>query len=114
MRGAKKIDNTLTSRRKFALQITSVGEGGGLVEEHPVGNAIAQSAPHPFRVIGKARSGIAIGPTALIFEGLRQIPMVKRDEWPDPGFQQRVHDAAVIIDAFRVHSSGARRLDSRP
>ena len=91
-----------------------IGEGGGLVEQHPIRNSVAQSAGNEFNVVCKTRARIATGPASGIFEGLRQIPVIECDEWPQTRLQQGIDETAVIIDASGIGCAGSRRLYARP
>src|SRR6266849_5857293 len=72
----QEIGETGATGRVDAPGIAERGEDPRLVEDAPVGNAVAESTAHDVRVFGEARGEVAIGPAAGIFEGLRQIPVV--------------------------------------
>ncbi len=114
MRRAQEIEKAFASGSVRAFEITLVGEGQGFVEEHPIGNAVAQRARDDLYVVGKARSRIAIRPASGIFQSLRQIPVVERDKGTDSGFQQRIDEAAVVVDAFGICQAGPGGLNARP
>ena len=114
MCGAEKAEKAFPSRSVVAFQITLISERQWFVEKDPIGYAISQGSSHLLRIVGKARSRIAIWPAPGIFQNLRQIPMIERDERPDSGFQQGVHEAAVVINAFGIRRASAGGLDARP
>ncbi len=114
MRSAQEVEKAFASGSVRAFEITQVGEGGGFVEQHPIGNAVAESACDSINVVSKARRRIAIGPAAGIFERLRQVPVIEGDEGANSGFQQGIDEAAVVINAFGIGRSGPGGLNARP
>ena len=114
VRGAQEIDQALASRRMHAFQIAKICNGRRLVEQYPIRNAIAQHSDNLFDVVGKTRCRIAIRPSAGIFQGLRQVPVIERDQRTDFRFQKCIDDAAVIIGALGIYRSRSRRLNARP
>src|SRR5579862_8961332 len=93
VRSAKKIENALVSGSVPAFEITAESEYRRLIEEHPVGDTVAQSLRHQLHIIGKARRHVTIRPSAGISESLRQVPVVKRYKRPDMRLKQRIDDA---------------------
>jgi hypothetical protein len=65
-------------------------------------------------IVRKAGGGVAVGPAALVFKGLREIPVEERDKRPHAGAENRVGEALVVIDALLVRGSRPGWLDTRP
>ena len=114
MRSAQEVEEAFAPRSMRAFQITQIDNGGGFVEQHPIGNAVAERARDNVHVVSKTRSRIAIGPAPGIFQGLRQIPVVERYKRADSRFQQGINEAAVVIDAFEIRRAGPGGLNARP
>ena len=114
VRCAEVVENAGAAGSVCAFEIAQVDEGRWFVEQHPVGDAIAQRARHQFDVVGEAGRRIAIGPASGIFERLRQVPVIERDQRADVGFEQGIHETAVVIDAFGIRRTAPVRLNSRP
>lgn len=77
-------------------------------------DAIAERADDDRRVVGKARRGVALGPTAGVLQGLRQVPVVERRERPNAGGERRIDQPFVVVEPLRVGRAAAVRLDPRP
>src|SRR5258708_5048185 len=114
MCGTQKIQHTVAPRCMYAFQIAQVSESGGLIEQHPVGDAVAKRPSHELHIVREAASGIAIGPAPGIFESLRQIPMIKRDEGSNSCLLQGIDQPAVVVHAFSISRAGTRWLNARP
>src|SRR5208282_6588325 len=110
----QEVEEALPSGSVGAFEIAPVGESHELVEQHPVGNTVAQSTRCEFCVIGEARSCVASRPASGIFESLRQIPVVEGDKRTDSGFEQGIDETAVIIDPLGIRWTGAGGLKARP
>ncbi len=107
VRGAEKIQQALVTGCMDAFQVATECEYGRLVEQHPVGDAVAQGAGDDFDIVAETRGSITVRPTTGVFEGLRQVPVIERDEGADFRFEQGVDETAVIVDAF-ASSRGPR------
>lgn len=66
------------------------GDAPGFVESRPQLDTIPQAACHHVGVIGEGLQRVAVGPTTLILQGLRQIPMIEREKRLDIGGQQAI------------------------
>ena len=58
-------------------------------------------------------SGMAIS-NPLLLQGIREVPVVQRDEGLDSPFNQSVDDVIVVVDPCLVDLSFAGWLNSRP
>ena len=88
--------------RMFGGAVAQVGGAPWLVQGGIGLDAVAQAVGHDLGVIGQLVGGVAVQPTVLVAEVLRQIPMVQRDRGLDALGQQCVDHALVIIKAFLV------------
>lgn len=89
-------------------------EDPGFVENAPMRDAVAEGADGDVNVIGEARGEIAMGPAAGFLQFLRKIPMIERAERADFGFEERVGEVLVVVEAFRIGCAGAIGLNARP
>src|SRR6266852_6183377 len=112
--GFHEVSEAFPAGRVDAPGIAERGEDPRLVENAPVGNAVAESTAHDVRVFGKACGEVAIGPAACVFKDLRQIPVIEGDERANLCFEKRVGEAFVVIDAFRIGFAAAAGLNARP
>jgi hypothetical protein len=95
----------------------SVAQPGGaprLVERDPPADRPAQRPGNGPGVLGEAAHGVALRPPALVLKGLRQIPVVEREDRKDAPGAKTVHDPAVEVEALGVGRAFARWLDTRP
>src|SRR5216684_588333 len=65
-------------------------------------------------IIGKRFGGVAGLPSALVLERLRQVPVVEGRKRFDAGFEQRIDQAAVEVEALWIRLTDAVGKDSRP
>ena len=65
-------------------------------------DAVAELVGDEACVIAEAHRRVARFPAAFLVERLRQVPMEERGVRRDVGFEQRVGEAAVIVEAFVV------------
>ena len=65
-------------------------------------HAIAEGARDQVRVVAEPVRGLAIEPAASVFEMLRQVPVVQRDEGLDVPVDQCIEQSPVEIDAVGV------------
>ena len=114
MGGVQRLPRLVAAGRVHAGQIAQDRENPRLVEHHPVFHAIAQPIGDDRGVVGEMLRGVAIRPSARIFERLRQVPMEQRDERPDLAPQQLVDHAAIEVETLLIDRAAALRLDSRP
>src|SRR5258708_30106314 len=90
VRGAHALGEILSRWRVNSPCIAQKREDPWLVENAPVGDAVAQGAGDDFRVLREAAGKIPIRPASRVFQFLRQVPMVKRAERPDFRFEQLI------------------------
>src|SRR6266478_5704484 len=112
--GFQEIGETGATWRVDAPGVAERGEDPGLVEDAPVGNAVAESAAHDVRVFGKACGEVAIRPAACVFKDLRQIPVIEGDERANLCFEKRVGEALVVVNPFGIGFAAAAGLNARP
>ena len=102
MRGAQKIEQALVAGSMHAFEVATESEYRRLVEQHPIGDAVAQGAGNDFDIVAEAGGGIAVRPASGVFESLRQVPVIERDEGTNSCFEQGVDESAVIVEAPRI------------
>ena len=90
----------LARGRVNAPGITEESEDPGLVENAPMGDAVAEGTDGQVSIVGEARGEITIGPAAGFLQFLREVPVVERCEGTNFGFQERIGEALVVIEAF--------------
>ncbi len=54
------------------------------------------------RVVGERLGGGPLRPAAAVLQRLRQVPVVERDERPDPGLEEAVDEPVVEVQPGRV------------
>ena len=86
----------------------------GLVDRHPVGDAIGETLGHDRGVLLEPVDGAAVEPAAVVLERLGQVPVVERGHRVDPGGQQLVDEPVVEVQARGVDGSATVGLDPRP
>ena len=114
MRCAQEVDEALVSGSVGAFQMPQIDKCRWFVEQHPVGNAVAQRVRYEFYVLCKAGCGIAIGPASSIFQSLRKVPVLERNKRAYSRLKQRIDQSVVIIDSLGARGTGAGRLNARP
>src|SRR6266436_337300 len=97
-----------------AVSVTLKGKDPRFVEETPVRDAVAECANGELGVLAEACGEIAIGPAAGFFQFLREVPMIEGTERTNFCFEERVGEALVVIETFRIGRTRAIRLDARP
>ena len=99
-RRAARIE-TSDAGRVRSDQMTEHGDDAGLVQEDEMAGAIADALDHRRRVVGESPGGVASGPAAAILERLRQVPVVETRPRLDAGFEQRIDQPIVEVEATR-------------
>jgi hypothetical protein len=89
-------------------------EDPGFVENAPMRDAVPEGADGDVNVISEARGEIAMGPATSLFQFLGEIPMIEGAEWADFGFEERIGEMLVVVEAFRIGCAAAIGLDARP
>ncbi len=85
-----------------------------LVERRPVDDAVAERADDVGGVVGEPAGDVAGAPAAPVLEGLREVPVVERDDRADAGVEQLVDEPVVEREPEGVGGAGAVGLDARP
>ena len=114
MRGSEKIEQALASGSVRAFEMAEIYKRIRLVEKNPVGNTVTERLSDELHVVGEPARGVTIGPASGVFERLRQIPVIKRDQRPDARFKQRVNQPAVVIHSLGIRRAGTGGLNARP
>jgi len=86
-------------------------EGAHLVHGHDALAAVGELAGG---VAGEELGRVAILPSAVVLERLRQVPVVERAEGLDAGRKQGIEQALVEVDAGGVGLAGSGGEDACP
>ncbi len=86
----------------------------GLVDRDPHRRLIANPLGQHVSKLTEVLRGVAIGPAAALLERLRQIPVVDRDNRPDPVQVELFDEPAVIVEPALIHRAAAARQHPRP
>ena len=78
-----------------------------------MGDTVAERVVHGLGVVAEPVRGVAIRPSALLLERLRQVPVVQGEPGQDAGAEQFVDETAVEVEAGLVDVPVAR-LHPRP
>ena len=97
-----------------AQGIPEPGEYVGLVENAPGVDVVAEILHEQVGVVGEVSGGVAIGPAALVFERLRQVPVIHGDQRADVVLVQLIEDTLVVVEALGIGGAGAIGLNARP
>jgi len=98
VRGANRRPRLSATRGMDAGAVAQHGCAPRFVDRGPAAHPIAQCGTDESGVGGEAQGGVASRPAAGILEGLRQVPVVERQDGLDAGFEQRVHQCAVEVE----------------
>ena len=86
----------------------------GLVEHHPMLDAVAEALRHDARVIGELVGDVALEPAALVLQRLRQIPVIEAKPRRDAARDEAVDQTVVEIETAMLDGASARGQDARP
>ena len=90
--------------------VGGVGYFGGVV----VADFGSERGDQHKRVFDIVVDDVAVGPCALVFERLREVPVEERWERHDVVRQQLVDEAVVVVEPFLIHRALAFGKDARP
>ena len=94
--------------------VAQPGEDVGLVENAPGVDLVAERLDQDVGVVGEVSGGVAIGPATLVFERLRQVPVIHGDQRANVGLVQLFEHALVVVEALGIGGAGAVGLNARP
>ena len=77
-------------------------EDGRILNDESVAVLVAQALVHAQGVFNKTMDDVAVGPTALVLQGLGQIPMVKREVRRQAALEHAIYQALVKVQALVV------------
>src|SRR5262249_20222630 len=89
--GRRKAGGALAAGGVAAQLIAQVGEYERLVEDAPDRDAVGERPGDVLGVVGEAARQVTVGPAALVFESLGQVPVIEGRKGPDSCLQQAVH-----------------------
>jgi len=93
MRRGERLGTTRVPRGVHARAVAEERRTPRLVQRRPRRHAVAECGGHDARVVSEVQCGIAVRPTALVLQDLRQVPVVEGQDGRDPGFEERVDEA---------------------
>ena len=111
---AKAAAGSCDAGRVHAAAVAQVGRAPRLVERGPGADPVAEAGVHDLGVLGEGLGGLPVGPAAPVLQGLRQVPVVERDDRVDALAEQLVGQPVVEVQAAGVDRAGAVGLDPRP
>ena len=114
MAGAQRRRPVAQPRRVMADLVGLQARAPGLVVGDPVLHPVAQAPDHGLHVIAEGLRRLARRPAARLLQPLRQVPVEERGVGDDAGVEEGVHEAAVEVEALRVHGAAALGQDPRP
>src|SRR5262245_7836988 len=94
--------------------MSEIDECAKLVDREEMADAVAQLLGHVAGVVRERIDGVAVLPSTLVLQRLRQLPVIQRGERRDPGSDQLVDQAVVEVETLRVWLTGPGREDARP
>src|SRR5258708_25519449 len=84
----------------FGATVAYIHEGEELVDREEVLSPVAERPGHIAGIIRKRFGGVARLPPALVLKRLRQAPVIESRKGFDAGFQKRIDEAAVGVQAL--------------
>ena len=114
MSGREEIIYSLFSRSMNTKKIASSGKNHRLIQHDPVFDPITKKTHTCRDKVAKPLNNITVYPTALFFQLIGKIPMIKRDPWSDANFQRKVNHAVVEIYSFIIYFTDSCRKDPAP
>ncbi len=112
--GRQRVEHQQPAGRVLAEPVAEHGVHERLVHGEPHRDPVPERRRDQVGVLAEAPRGLPVQPAAAVFEGLRQIPVVQRDDRVDAAVQQRVDQPVVERHPARVGRAGAVGLDPRP
>jgi hypothetical protein len=104
------------ARRIGPITMTKLEKTLGLVDRHPVADAITQALCDDGGILGEPRCRVAIQPAAPVVERGGVVPVEECHKRPNVGREQRINEAVVEVEPAKVDSARGRsiRQDARP
>src|SRR5215469_7762134 len=76
--------------------------------------AVAQLTGDDVGIVGEALGRFPVRPATLVFQSLRQVPVIQRGKRTDVGLMQGVDETLVEVEALVVGLARSGGLDARP
>src|SRR5437867_2211454 len=101
-------------RRVNANPMAGVRDDLGLVQGHPVTDAVAEPPRDDVRVASERGHRLRRRPATTLLERLWQIPVVQSDEGPNTVLEQLVDEPVVEREPRLIHGAAPARYDAGP
>ena len=111
---SKHVGQALEPRRVAAFAVAEQRVDVGLVERHPMLDAVAQPFRNDARVVGEFLRDVTIEPAALLLQRLRQVPMVEAQPRRNAARDQFIDQTIVEIETARLDRAAAGGKNARP
>ena len=102
------------ARRHDAHAVAHHREHPGLVQRDPTRNTVAVALVEQVRIGGEVLRRVAVRPAAAVLEALGKVPMVERERWLDPLFEQFIDQPVVEGEALFAYGALAVGKDAGP
>src|SRR5215213_8210121 len=102
------------SRCVDAETVTHPCRDPGFVQGDPEFHLVRQCLVEDVCVLREAFARLPARPSAAVFERLRQVPMVKREDRLDGAFSQAIDQAPVMVEPVLIGGSGPLWLNAWP
>ncbi len=114
VRGRERAEHQLPAGRVHAEPVAEGHDHERLVQRDPHRDPVGEPLRGEPRVVGEPVRGVPCQPAAVVFEGLRQVPVEQGGGRGDAAGQQRVGQPVVEVQARPVGRALPVRLHPRP
>ena len=102
------------ARRMDAVEMAEIGRAPRFVERGHCFKPVAEAQHHLFGIVGKGPRRVTVAPSALVFEHLRQVPMIERRIGFHAARKASVDETLVEVETGLVDLAETGRNDPRP
>ena len=94
------VEEQVAAGRVDAQGVAVEGDGGGLVQRHPLRHAVTEPLAGGRAVLGEPFRRRTVHPAAAVLQGQRGVPVVERGHGGDAGVEQPVDQPVVEVQAL--------------